>query len=164
MNLSPPIAHRRSCNLSRDQRLEVLKLHDAGHGPIYISKELGITRRQVKYTIYRGHVSPQKSKGRPPKLTSEQVDELEAFVVASSTNRRMSYLELAMQFSKWNVGEGAIKGALARRGYIRYRARNVLDNAEGDHSKNLQIEKTGNEGKTDTDQLGPPCITDCRKT
>ncbi|KAI6249474.1 hypothetical protein HI914_02760 [Erysiphe necator] len=151
MNPSPPTAHRRSCNLNRDQRLEVLKLHDAGHGPIYISKQLGITRRQVKYTIYRGHVSPQKSKGRPPKLTSEQVDELEAFIVASSTNRRMSYLELAMQFSQWNVGEGAIKGALARRGYIRYRARNLLDNSEGDHCKNIQIDKIENEGKPDTD-------------
>ena len=78
----------------------------------------------MKYTIQSGRTSPRKSTGRPPKLLTEQVDELEAYVRSSSNTRQMSYLELAMKFPQWNVGEEAVKNSLQQRGYGRYVARN----------------------------------------
>ena len=84
---------------------------------------LNITLRQVQYTIKMGHTSPKKNKGRSPKLTDVQVDELEEYVRMSRETRRMSYLELSSKFPDWNVGELAIKNALERRGYSRCIAR-----------------------------------------
>ena len=63
----------------------------------------------MKYTIQSGRTSPRKSTDRPPKLLTEQVDELEAYVRSSSNTRQMSYLELAMKFPQWNVKEEAVK-------------------------------------------------------
>ena len=77
-----------------------------------ISKILQISYGQVKYTIQSGRTSPRKSTGRPPKLLTEQVDELEAYVRRSSNTRQMSYLELAMKFPQWNVVEEAVKNSL----------------------------------------------------
>lgn len=114
-----PKTPRRSRNLDRDQKLQVLTLYNARHGPKYISERLGITVHQVKYTIAKGEASPKKNKGRPPKLTPAQVDQIEEFVCSSRENRRMSYLEIAFNFSEWNVGECAVKNALEKRGYKR---------------------------------------------
>jgi ketohexokinase/beta-glucosidase len=68
-------------------------------------------------------VTPRKRPGRPPVLSEEQIDEIELFVVSSKTGRLMSYLELSVQFSEFQVGPEAIRSALRRRGYKRYIAR-----------------------------------------
>lgn len=69
-------------------------------------------------------MSPKKSKGRPPVLSSEQVDEIERFVTSSLVNRQMTYLELAMgPFQSLGVSEFVIRRELKKRNYTRCVAR-----------------------------------------
>ncbi|POS86356.1 hypothetical protein EPUL_001493 [Erysiphe pulchra] len=102
---------------------EVFTLSQAGFPQRQIAEQLGFTLRQVGYTLRSGQVSPRRRTEKRTKLNSEQVDELVAFALSDGKKRHMSYLELAMHFSKWNVGESAIRGALTRRGYSRNRTR-----------------------------------------
>lgn len=78
---------------------------------------------QVRNTIRTGRLSPGRSTGRPPVLTFEQEEELVTFVCSSQEAWQMSYLELALHFESWNVGQDAIRNALKRRGFSRYVAR-----------------------------------------
>ena len=71
-----------------------------------------------------GCVDPGKRIGRNSKISTEQGDELEKFVCSSRETRRMSYLELAMNFPQWNVRVDAVRNVLKRRGYSRRIARN----------------------------------------
>lgn len=57
------------------------------------------------YIAIAGNVYPRKSTGQPAIQSSAQVDELELFVCSSRETRRMKYLEVASDFSEWNVGE-----------------------------------------------------------
>lgn len=86
----------------------------------------------MRYTVRNGRKSPLKSSGRPRALSDAQEDELEAFVRSSLETRKMSYFELSIHFSLWNVGETAIKCSLRRRGYSRCVARQKppLSNAQ----------------------------------
>ncbi|KAI1002155.1 hypothetical protein K3495_g6050 [Podosphaera aphanis] len=120
MNGGTSTARRYSSRLNRDQRMRVLELNEARKTNREISDLLGITLSQVKYTIRSGCVSPKRSTGRPPVLTPEQDEELEAFVHSSEAAKQMSYLELSMHFDTWNVGQDAIRNALMRRGYSRF--------------------------------------------
>ncbi|KAI6248813.1 hypothetical protein HI914_02569 [Erysiphe necator] len=119
-----PKIRLRAPRLTRDQRLQVLTLSQFGHKQKDIAQRLGITIDQVKKVVSSGLVSPRKSSGRPFKLSSAQVDELEEFVRSSREKRQMSYLELATNFPQWSVGEDAIRNALRRRGYERQIAQN----------------------------------------
>ena len=57
-------------------------------------------------------------------MSTEQVDELEAFIRESPENRQMTYLELAMgPFSHWRCREHLISNNLRKRGYSRCIAR-----------------------------------------
>jgi hypothetical protein len=111
--------------LSRDERLRVQTLRDIGWKLPEIQRRLGITWRQAQYACSH-RLTPQKRSGRPPILEEEQVNEIEVFVISSKTNRLMSYHRLAMVFQPI-VGSqapaGGIRGALERRGYKRYVAR-----------------------------------------
>ncbi|KAI0994851.1 hypothetical protein K3495_g13332 [Podosphaera aphanis] len=119
----PPRTSRYSTRLNRDQRIRVIVLYQAGHTNREIADLLKITINQVRNTIRSGRSSPGKSTGRPPVLTPAQEEELVTFVRSSQENRQMSYLELAMNFHTWNVGEDAIRNALKRRGVSRHTAR-----------------------------------------
>ena len=50
-------------------------------------------------------------------------DESEIFICSSKETRQMTYLELAVNFPRWNVDEDAIRNALKRKGYSRFIAR-----------------------------------------
>lgn len=119
--------------------MKVLTLSKAGYGRKHISKELGITPDQVRYTIEKGYISPKKNKGRNPKLNLTQVDELEEFVCSSRENRQMSYLEVATNFPDWNVGEMAVKNALEKRGYSRCLVRTKPPQGKATSEKVLEI-------------------------
>lgn len=101
-----------------------MTLHNDGRSRGYISQNLGITLHQVRYTIEKEVASPKKNKGRPRKLTSAQVDEIEEFVCSSRETRQMPYLEVALNFPQWGVGEKAVKNGLESRGFTRCLARN----------------------------------------
>lgn len=86
--------------------LKILALHKDGRSQDYISRIFGITLHQVKYTNKNGLTFPKKkSKGLTPKLTSVQADEIEELVCTSQECRRVSYLEFAVNFLHWKVGE-----------------------------------------------------------
>ena len=76
--------------------------------------------RQVQRACSRNDENPIPRKGCSSILSTEQVDELEAFVRESPETRQMSYLELAMgTFSHWRCSEQLISNALKKRGYSR---------------------------------------------
>lgn len=138
--LNPPSPrHPHHRYLSRDERLRVQTLRDAGWKLPEIQQQLGITWNQAQYACSH-RLTPQKRSGRPPVLEEEQVDEIELFVISSKTNRLMSYYRLSTIFQPimGDVASArAIRGALERRGYKRYVARQKPPLSE----KNRQLRK-----------------------
>ncbi|KAI0991064.1 hypothetical protein K3495_g17123, partial [Podosphaera aphanis] len=63
-----------------------------------------VGKGQFYRTVSSGRVSPLRSSGRPHALTSEQVDELVAYICLSRETRRMTVLELSMNFPHWVLG------------------------------------------------------------
>ncbi|KAI0994677.1 hypothetical protein K3495_g13504 [Podosphaera aphanis] len=109
----------RASYLSRDQRLEILALYRTGFTYKQIATQLRVTYSQVKNTVQSGRASPKLGTGRPPKLSPNQIDQLEEFICKSREARQCSYLELSVHFSSWAAGESAIRSALKGRGYSR---------------------------------------------
>lgn len=101
---------------------QVWTLYESGKTRKDIAQQLRLDPRQVSTAIKRGHM-PRKSSGRPPSLTSDQVDELEDFICSCRESRQMTYLELAVgPFKEWGVSEQVIRNNLLKRGYSRHRA------------------------------------------
>ena len=84
-----------------------------------IATQLRVTYSQVKNTVQSGRASPKLRTGRLPKLSPNQIDQLEEFICSSREARQCSYLELSVHFSSWAAGESAIRSALKGRGYSR---------------------------------------------
>ncbi|KAF2817891.1 uncharacterized protein BDZ99DRAFT_374448 [Mytilinidion resinicola] len=68
MTISTPCRH-----LTRDERLQILTLYNAGHGNRQISRQLGISEATIRRTIRSFNaasgpvpLTPTKSKGRRP--------------------------------------------------------------------------------------------------
>ncbi|KAI0999478.1 hypothetical protein K3495_g8719 [Podosphaera aphanis] len=109
----------RASYLSRDQRFEILALYGTGFTYKQIATQLRVTYSQVKKTVQSGRASPKLRTGRIPKLSPNQIDQLEEFICSSREARQCSYLELSVHFSSWAAGESAIRSALKGRGYSR---------------------------------------------
>ncbi|KAI0997725.1 hypothetical protein K3495_g10466 [Podosphaera aphanis] len=109
----------RASYLSRDQRLEILVLYRTGFTYKQIVTQLRVTYSQVKNTVQSGRASPKLWTGRPPKLSPNQIDQLEEFICSFREARQCSYLELSVHFSSWAAGENAIRSAVKGRGYSR---------------------------------------------
>jgi sulfur carrier protein ThiS len=90
-------------NTTRDQRLRVQTLREAGFTYEQIYKQLGLTLRQVQYAV-NNPVIPKKRKGRPSILTSDEVELIITWVCQSKAHRRApwakipTYLELDVSF------------------------------------------------------------------
>ncbi len=120
-------AHKffKSKDLTRSQRIRCRTLHfNSSMSYEDITKQLHFTQRQIQ-TACTQRNTPTKRSGRPLTLSSLQIDQLIDFIRLSRHNRRMTYLELAINsitspFACWNVSERIIGHALATRGYNRH--------------------------------------------
>jgi hypothetical protein len=101
---------------TRDQRVQARILREAGFLYAEIAESLQLTIRQVGIAV-RGRATPRRRSGRPPILTTNQVEELIEFIAASKHNRRLPFWRLAVELGWEGVSAGAIKSALARAGY-----------------------------------------------
>ncbi|KAI0994494.1 hypothetical protein K3495_g13688 [Podosphaera aphanis] len=113
-------ARSRAKNWTKEQRFEVRALAREGYSYEKIARRLQVTYHQAHYAAKSVHLSPKKSSGRPLVLSSEQVDETEAFVISSPEHRQLTYFELAYtHFSHFGVSEKVIQREMSRRGYAR---------------------------------------------
>ncbi|KAI1000500.1 hypothetical protein K3495_g7694, partial [Podosphaera aphanis] len=113
-------AHFRAKKLTKEQRIEVRTLAREGYSYQKITRRLQVTYHQARYVANAVHLSPKISTGRLLVLSSEQVDEIEAFVKSSPEHRQLTYFELAYaHFSHFGVSEKVIQRAMSRRGYAR---------------------------------------------
>ncbi|KAI1000063.1 hypothetical protein K3495_g8135 [Podosphaera aphanis] len=112
--------HSRAKKLTEEQRIEVITLAREGYSNQKIARRLQVTYHQARYAANAVHLSPKKSSGRPLSLSSEQVNEIEAFVTSSPEHRQLTYFELAYShFNHFGVSEKVIQWAMSRRGYAR---------------------------------------------
>lgn len=69
-----------------------------------LARELGVTSRQVYFTLEKEKLTPSWQLGRPSVVSRDQVDELKASITTSRTGPQMSYLELVrVQFRHWRM-------------------------------------------------------------
>ncbi|EYE95566.1 uncharacterized protein EURHEDRAFT_454861 [Aspergillus ruber CBS 135680] len=99
----PPPAPRPKS--SRDQRLQVLTLRDAGFSYKAISDQLGLSYCQA---------TPRKPKGQPPKLSDEDMDKVIAWISASKDDCRKPYSKV--------IEELRLEPFAQKRGHSRYEA------------------------------------------
>ena len=108
-----------------------------------IARDLGLSWHQVQHACARDSESPSIRTGRPPVLSSQQIDQLLAFVRSSYEARRMSYLDLSLdQFREWNVGQRCIQRAPNSRGYSRRRARSKPSLSDINKTKRIEFGQT----------------------
>ena len=82
-------------------------------------KELtGFSTKQIRNALKSP--TPARRPGRPPVMTSDEVDKLISYISASRANRRRTYLELSIFLFNQKYGESAIRSTLRRLGYKRY--------------------------------------------
>lgn len=107
--------------LSRDDRIRILTLRDAGFTYQQISSQLGFTYRQVQYTCQNEQSTPRKPPGQRPKLSEEDMDNIITFISSSQRTRRLSYKRVIEELNL-PCGETALARALKKRGYSRCKA------------------------------------------
>ncbi|KAI0995387.1 hypothetical protein K3495_g12790 [Podosphaera aphanis] len=121
INLTSISCSFQSKKINKEQRIEVRTLARESYSYQNIARRLQVTYHQARYAANAVHLSPKKSSGRPLVLSSEQVDEIEAFVISSPEHRQLTYFELAYAyFSHFEVSEKVIQRATSRRGYARH--------------------------------------------
>ncbi|KAL4780626.1 hypothetical protein BJX76DRAFT_350823 [Aspergillus varians] len=95
----PPtsIPKSNSVRLTRDNRIRVLALRDAGFTYQQIASQLQITYRQVQYTCQSEQATPRKPRGQSPKLSEEDVDRIIKFISSSKRARRLPYYKVIQE-------------------------------------------------------------------
>jgi ketohexokinase/beta-glucosidase len=116
---TPPQQRGNSTRLSRDDRIRILALRDAGFTYQQIAHQLQITHRQVQYTCQSQQLTPKKAPGKPPKLSEEDVNDIIAFISSSKHNRRMPFYKVCQELDL-PVGPSALARALKKRDYTRH--------------------------------------------
>ncbi|EED13759.1 annexin ANXC4 [Talaromyces stipitatus ATCC 10500] len=114
-------ANHNSTRLTRDDRIRVLTLRDAGLTYSQISSQLQISYRQVQYTCQSQQTTPKKARGQIPKLSETDVDKIIEWISSSKRTRRMPYYKVVQEL-ELPVGTAALSRALKKRGYTRCKA------------------------------------------
>ena len=117
--MPPSTPKRKKQYLTRDQRLQILTLRDAGFTYDAITRQLHVTYEQVEYTCHVNHPTPKKRCGMPPILDEIRTQKLITFVCTSKAHRLFSYAQLALVLA-WGVTEYVIQHILKRAGFKRY--------------------------------------------
>lgn len=113
-------SYGRRSDSSEIQREEARLLHRLGYSYRQISEILGLSTKQVQYSILTTG-GPKRRSGRSSKLTEAQVDQLVEFVTSSKAARLLTFEQIDSALG-WNVGPYCIRHALRKRGFRRYRA------------------------------------------
>ncbi|PGH07510.1 hypothetical protein GX51_01811 [Blastomyces parvus] len=108
--------HRR--RLNREERKDILILRRLGYTYQAIAEHLHVSHRAVQYTCESNTCDPKKRPGRNSRLSSKQVDDIEAFLTASKENRSMSYKKI-IEALALDVKQDCLRRALQKRGYTR---------------------------------------------
>ncbi|KKZ62781.1 hypothetical protein EMCG_02892 [[Emmonsia] crescens] len=108
--------HRR--RLNREERKDILILRRLGYTYQAIAEHLHVSHRAVQYTCESNTCDPKKRPGRNSKLSTKQVDDIEAFLTASKENRNMSYKKI-IEALDLDVKQDCLRRALQKRGYTR---------------------------------------------
>ena len=116
---TPPIQRFKNPDLTRDERLQVQTLRNAGFSYDQIVQQLGFTYNQVGHACRAPNATLKKRSGRPGLLNAEQTEELIFFVTSSQTARRMPYSKIPLALG-WDCSEYAICHALRNAGFKRY--------------------------------------------
>ncbi|KAI0997634.1 hypothetical protein K3495_g10554 [Podosphaera aphanis] len=115
-----PISPKYAPRSTRDKRLQVRTLAREGLSFKMIAERLEITHRQVRYAMNTTKLTPKKSSGRNPSLSSAQIDEVEAYITSSQEGRQMPYFKVAnVVFPHFGVSERVIEREMKKRGYTR---------------------------------------------
>ncbi|KAI0998107.1 hypothetical protein K3495_g10084 [Podosphaera aphanis] len=131
-------AHSRAKKLTKEQRIE-----NSGPRRLQLPKDRATTPsdyHQARYAANAAHLCPKKSSGRPLVLSSEQVDEIEAFVISSPEHRQLACFQLAYaNFSHFGVSEKVIQRTMSRRGHARRIAASKLPLSAEKKRKRLEF-------------------------
>jgi len=131
----PPVRNKNT-DLSRDERLRIKVLCEAGFTIDEVVQRTGATWRQVQYANTHT-TTPRRRPGRPPTLTQAQIDELIDFVCASRENRRMPYRRIAT-IMDFGVTEHVIRTTLENNGFHQRIAMRKPPISETNRQKRLQ--------------------------
>ena len=140
--ISPPslslerLRNPRASNATRDQRLQAQALHKAGLKYGEIAAETGLTTRQVRYAVTHGS-TPTKSKGRPSKLSENELQSIITWICASRSNRRTSWMKIPIILSL-SVSHRALRRSLRNAGFYRRVARHKPPISERNRIARLQ--------------------------
>ena len=108
-----------------------------------IAKDLGLAWNQAQCVCARHSESPSVRTGRLPVPSSQQIDQLVAFVRSSYEAGRMSYLDLSLDpFKVWNVGQRCIQRAPKSRGYSQRRAHSKPVLSDINKTKRIEFAQT----------------------
>ena len=146
----PPAKSRstpHSTQTTRDDRIRVATLRDAGLTYEQISKQLGLTPHQVQYAVKQPS-TPRKRSGRPSTLNQEEVDKIIRWMNASEENRRTSWMKIPA-ILELDVGYYAVRNALRKAGFRRKVARDEapttrseIGDVNGGHEQRIMEEDT----------------------
>ena len=106
-----PGSKQNSARLTRDDRIRVIALRDAGLTYQQITSQLQITYRQVQYTCQSHQATPKKARGQKPKLSEQDIDYIIEFISSSKQTRRMAYHKVIEELNL-SVGTTALSRAL----------------------------------------------------
>lgn len=144
MSTTNLLSQRRRNYISSEDCIRVNTLRKHTNKTIeQIAQDLGLSWNQVQRVCARQSERPSVRTGRTPVLSSQQIDQLVAFVRSSYEARRMSYLDLSLDpFREWNIGEKCIQRALNSRGYFRRRARSKPILSDINKTKRIEFAQT----------------------
>ena len=104
---------------SRDCHQKILLITNLGYSQHSIASYLGTTQHVVQYTQQVKQATPQKPRGRHPKISRDQVDKIIEFISILKQNRQIPYYRL-IDILYLDISCHSLRNALSRKGYQCY--------------------------------------------